>query len=237
MPQPFSSRDDIKRDVFQEYLKVLLEWISVHRQTFFSAVGTVAVALAVVLFIFTNFRNLRKQAWEKYSAGQNWVYANNPGNAISSFDDVINNFNRTPAATYSLLGKADLFYQQRKFQEAADVYKKCLEKDPPKIILPFVLSGLGTAKEDAGDYAAAIEAYKQFVAEFPDHILAPKIYESLGRVYELSRNVEAAKEVYEKIITMFPATFWAEKARARYQALAPQPFQLDASPAKPAGNQ
>ena len=42
-----------------------------------------------------------------------------------------------------------------KFQEAADVYKKCLEKDPPKIILPFVLSGLGTAKEDAGDYAAA----------------------------------------------------------------------------------
>ena len=234
MAQPYSSRDDIKRDVLRDWTKRALEWVALHRQTFFSIVGTAAVVLLVILFIVTNFKSLRRQAWEKYAAGQNWAYANNPGNALNFFDDVINNFTRTPAATYSLLAKADLLFEQKKLQEAIEAYHRCREKNPPRIILPFVLSGLGMAEEDSGDYPSAIEAYKQLAADFPDHFLAPKIYESLGRVYELSRNAEAAKEVYEKIITMFPATFWAEKARMRYQALAPQPFQLSEPPA--AGN-
>src|SRR5687767_550582 len=124
MSQPFSSRDDIKRDPLQEYLKLGLEWIAQNRQTFFSVVGTLAVALLVGLFILANLRSLRKQAWEKYSTGQNWMFSNNPGNAIGFFDDVINNFGRTPAAAYSLLAKADVLYQQRQLPQAMEAYKQ-----------------------------------------------------------------------------------------------------------------
>lgn len=233
MPQPFSTRDELKRDLLQEWVKQSLEWIAAHRQTFFSVLGTIVVSALVLIFIITNLRNLRRQAWERYSAGQNWVYANNPDNALNFFNEVINNYARTPAAIYALLSRGDLLYRQRKFPEATDSYKQCLGKDPPKMILPFVLSGLGVAQEDGKDFAGAITTYKQFISEFPDHYLAPKIYESLARVYELSLNPDAAKEVYEKIITMFPATLWSEKARLRYQTLAPQPFQTPAQTAPP----
>lgn len=225
MPQPFSSRQDIKRDPLQDWVKIALGWVVTHRQTFFSVVGTVVVALVVALFVMANFRSLKRQAWERYSAGQNWLNANNPDNAMNFFNEVINNYGRTPAATYSLLAKADMLYRQRKFGESIEVYRQCLAKDPPAIIFPFVLSGLAIAQEDNGDYTSAIETYRQFTLNNPDHLLAPKSYESLARVYELTRNVEAAKEIYEKIITMFPATFWAEKARQRYQILTPRPFQ------------
>lgn len=225
MPQPFSSRTHARLDPFQERAKQLLEWISTHRQLFSSIFGTVAVAGIVTFFIIANFRNLRKQAWERYSNGQNWANANNPDNALNFFNEVIKSYSHTSAAIYSLLAKGDLLYQQRKFSEAIESYKQCLEKKPKRIILPFVLSGLGAAQEDNNDFLAAIATYKQFVTEFPDHYFAAKIYESLARVYELSLNPEAAKEVYEKMIMVFPNTFWSEKATVRYHVLAPQPFQ------------
>lgn len=233
MPQPFSSRDEIKRDVLHEWVKKALEWTALHRQTFFSILGTSAIAVIVFLFILSNFRNLQKQAWERYSAGQNWVYAKNPDNAMNFFNDVINNYSRTPAAKYALLAKGDLLYQQKKFSEAVECYKKCLDRNPPKIILPFALSGLGIAQEDSNDFPSAIATYKRFVSDFPDHYLTPKIYESLARVYELSLNPDAAKEVYEKIITMYPGSLWSEKARLHYQKFAPQPFQTSPTPAQP----
>ena len=225
MPQPFSTRDDLKLDPLQEYFRIILDWTLAHRQTFLSVAGTLAVAAVVSAFIVTGLRSRDRQAWEKYNFAQTWAVTNNPQNALNAYDDVVTNFGRTPAAAYALLGKGDVLYQQKRYAEAVEAYKQCLAKDPPKIILPVVFSGLGAAQEDGGDFAGAIESYKQYTANFPDHMLAPKIYESLARAYEFSRNQDAAKEVYEKIITMFPDSFWAEKARGRYQALAPTPFQ------------
>lgn len=233
MPQPYSTRDDIKGDPFQEYVQKGLEWIATHRQTFFSIVGTVAVVVVVVLFIIGNFKNVRRDAWERYASGINWMAAKNADNAMNMFNEVINNYGRTPAAEYALLAKGDLLYAQRNFTESIQAFKQCLEGNPKRILLPFVHSGLGTAYEDNGDYTNAISSYKQFVNEFPSHYMAPKIYESLARNYELSRNPDAAKEVYEKVITMFPDTLWAQKARVRYQMLAPQPFQ--SLPSQPGG--
>ena len=231
MPQPFSTRDDLKRDALQETLRLALDWIAAHRQTFLSVVGTAAVAGVIAVFIFSNLKNLRRQAWERYNMGQTWAATNNPQNAIDTFNDVVTNYGHTPAAAYALLGKGDVFYQQKRYPESIEAYQRALAKNPPKNIVPFVLVGLGAAQEDSGNFSSAIESYKQFTSNYPDHILAPKMYESLARAYELSKNLDAAKEVYEKIITMFPDTFWSEKARGRYLALAPQPFQN--TPAKP----
>ena len=225
MAQPFSSRDELKGDPLQEWVHLSLDWIQEHRQTFFSIVGTIAVIGLIAAFIITNLQKVKKEAWERYSAGQNWLFAGNPQNAVNMFNEVITNYPQTPAAVYALIGKADLLYRQRNFKEAAQAYEEALSKNPNKVILPFIYSGLGVAQEDAGNNDAAILNYKKFISEFPDHFMVPKIYEDLGRAYELALNQDAAKQTYEKIITMYPSTPWSEWARARYQALAPQPFQ------------
>lgn len=225
MPQIFSSKDHLKRDPLQERASQLIEWIAANRQTFFSIVGTAAVVLVVVAFIIASFRNLREQAWQKYSEAQNWVYANRPDQALNALNDVVSNYSRTPAAVYALLSKGDVLYAQRKPKEAVEAYQECLSKGPERVMLPFVLSSLGAAQEDEGDFDAAASTYKRLISDFPDHFLTPKAYESLARCYEMAKNPDAAKEVYEKIITMFPGTLWADKARLRYQKLSPQPFQ------------
>ncbi|MBI2915733.1 MAG: tetratricopeptide repeat protein [Elusimicrobia bacterium] len=225
MVQPLSSRQDLKIDPLQQWVQGALEWVAAHRQTFFSIVGTVAVVAGVTVFIFSNFRNLRKQAWERYAAGQNWSFSNQPDNGLNYFNEVINNYGHTPAAVFALLGKGDLLYRQGKFPEAVESYKRCLEKNSSKMILPFILAGMGASQEQMGDYSSSVATYRQFLSEFSEHYLSPKIHESLGRVYELSHNPDAAKEIYEKIITVFPGSSWAEKARVRYQTISPQPFQ------------
>lgn len=233
--QTLSSHEELKRDPLQDSVRSGLEWIAAHRQTFFSIVGTLAVLIVVAAFIVSNFRNLRQQAWERYSAGQNWAYSGNADNAINQFNEVINQFSRTPAAAYAVLSKGDILYQQRKFPEAVEAYKQCIDRDPPKVILPFAMSALGNAQEDQGDFQGAIASYKDFLSRFPDHLLAPKVHEALGRTYELALNPDAAKETYEKIITLYPSTLWAEHARKRYQVLNPQPFQSNVPNITPSG--
>lgn len=225
MPQVLSSREELKKDPLQEAVRRALDWIENNRQTFFSVAGTLLVVVAVAAFIFANLRNLRNQAWDKYSGGQNAMIMQNWDGALGLFDDVINNYARTPASAYALLSKGDVLYQKGDYAGSIASYKLCLEKNPPRILLPLLLISMGTAQEDAADYASAIESYKRFTSEFPDHYLAPKAYESLGRAYEASLNADAAKGVYEKIITLFPGTPWAETARLRYQAISPAPFQ------------
>jgi tetratricopeptide (TPR) repeat protein len=224
MVQPLSTRDDLKTDPFQKAVHFSLEWIAAHRQTFFSIVGVAAAALLILFFTLSNVRNLKKQSWEKYFAGQSWMISNNPDQALNLFNDVTNNYSHTPAASYAFMGKGDILLRQRKFDEAIAAYQQSLEKSPPRLIMPFVLSSLGNAQEDKGDYAGAIESYKKMASHFPDHFLTPKVQESLGRVYELSLNPDAAKEIYEKIITLYPNSIWSERARVRYQSLSPQPF-------------
>ncbi len=225
MAQPLSSREDLKTDLFQSWVKNGLNWIGNHRQTFFSVVGTIFVVGILAAFIISNFINLRKQAWERYALGHNWSMSTDPAKSLSYFDDIIQNFSHTPAAVYALLSKGDVLYREGKFDESIAQYQQCLEKKPNKAIVPFVLESLGAAQEQKGNFAAALSAYKQFLQDYSNHYLAPKVYESLGRSYELSLNPDAAKEIYEKIITLYPNTLWSEKAKVRYQIISPQPFQ------------
>ncbi len=232
MPQVLSSREQLKKDPLQETVKKGLEWVGSHRQTFLSIIGTAAVVLVVGAFIVTNYKNVRSQAWERYSAGQNAMIMQNWDGALGLYNDVITNYGRTPAAVYALLSKGDVLHHQGKYQEAVDSYKQCLEKNPPRIILPLLLASKGTAEEDMGDFGAAVASYQKFVSEFQDHYLSPKVYESLGRAHELNHNPDAAKEIYGQIITLFPGTPWAEVAKSRYQSISPQPFQ-NAQPGSP----
>ena len=225
MAQTSFSREDLKSDLFQTGIKNTLEWIANNRQTFFSVVGTIVIGGIIAAYIFTNFINLKNQAWDRYAAGHNWSISNQPEKSLSYFDDVIQNYSHTPAAAYAHLSKGDLLFRSHKFAEAITEYQESYSQKPPKPIIPFLLQSLGAAQEEKGDYAASITSYKQFLLDYSDHYLAAKVYESLGRVYELSHNPDAAKEIYEKIITMFPSTLWAEKAQVRYQIISPQPFQ------------
>ncbi len=232
MPQVLSSREQLKKDPLQESIKKGIEWAGTHRQTFFSVIGTAAVALVVGAFIISNFKNVREQAWERYSAGQNAMIMQNWDGALGLFNDVTTNYGRTPAAAYAMLSKGDVLYRQGKYAESLESYKECLKNDPPRVILPLVLASKGAAEEDSGDYNAAAETYRKFVTEFQDHFLSPKVYEALGRSQELAHNPDAAKETYGQIITLFPGTPWAEVAKARYQSISPQPFQ-NAQPGGP----
>ena len=223
--QPLSSKQNIQNDPLQEWVSKALNWIANHRQTFYSIVSTLVILFFIAAFMIVNFKNLRQQSWEKYFNAQNWIMNNNPANAMNLYNEVLSNYNRTPAAAYALFGKGDLLRAERKFPDAISAYQQCLEKNPNKLILPMVYLGLGTTQEDQNQYPDAIATYKKFIEQFPDHYLTPKIYESLARTYELSVNPDSAKDIYEKIITLYPGTIWSEKARVRYQTLAPQPFQ------------
>src|SRR3989338_6564320 len=168
MPQPFSTRDDLKLDPLQEYFRIILDWTLAHRQTFLSVAGTLAVAAVVSAFIVTGLRSRDRQAWEKYNFAQTWAVTNNPQNALNAYDDVVTNFGRTPAAAYALLGKGDVLYQQKRYAEAVETYKQCTANFPDHMLAPKIYESLARAYEFSRNQDAAKEVYEKIITMFPD---------------------------------------------------------------------
>ena len=218
-------REDPKHDRLQSGFFKILDWIALHRQTFFSVTGTIAVIAIIAIFTFVNFKNLNTRAADQLVSARNLYLSGDFDGAIRTYDGILTQFPHTPSATESWAGKGDVFFKQRKFAEAVDSYQKCLEKKSSEKSMPIVLASLAAAQENNNQIDAAIATYQKFFEQFPNHFYAPKMYESLARCYELSSNVEAAKQTYEKIITLYPNTSWVDFARIRYQILSPKPFE------------
>jgi len=92
------------------------------------------------------------------------------------------------AAAWINLGR--LLHEQGQTRQAAEVYRRALEKVGPD---PLLLFNQGVLLEDLGNPAAALEAYQSALAEDPDladcHYNLARLYESLGQAQHAIRHL------------------------------------------------
>ena len=92
------------------------------------------------------------------------------------------------AAAWTNWGR--LLHEQGRTEQAAEVYRRALEKVGPD---PLLLFNQGVLLEDLGDPAAALEAYQSALAEDPDladcHYNLARLYESLGQARHAIRHL------------------------------------------------
>jgi tetratricopeptide (TPR) repeat protein len=95
-----------------------------------------------------------------------------------------------PASTAAWINWGRLLHEQGQTSEAADVYRRALERVGPDAILLF---NQGVLFEDLGEPHAALTAYQTAVAEDPEladgHYNLARLYESFGKPQHAIRHL------------------------------------------------
>ncbi|MBR1638285.1 MAG: tetratricopeptide repeat protein [Treponema sp.] len=109
---------------------------------------------------------------------------------------------------------ADILYQQNKYSESAEAWKKTAEKSAKTYIEPIAYYNLAVCYEELGQIADASDAYKK-AADNKDFILNTHAAFSYGRTLEALDKASEAFAAYSDLYDRNPDDTWAKLAKTR----------------------
>ena len=118
----------------------------------------------------------------------------------ADFQTIIDKYKGKDSAKIARLIFADICYNAGKYEQAIELYKTAqtgFTKHP--MILHQILSNIGYAYEQHGDYATAI-TYFEKITSAPEPIMQDEALYHLGRLYDKLGQIDKSREAYNKII-------------------------------------
>ena len=118
----------------------------------------------------------------------------------ADFQLILDKYNGKESAKLARLTYANICYDAGKYEEAIELYKTAqteFAKHP--MILNQVLSNLGYAYEQKGDFETAV-IYFEKISSAPERIMRDEALYHLGRLYDKLGLKEKSREAYNKIL-------------------------------------
>jgi TolA-binding protein len=141
------------------------------------------------------------------------LYNSNADGLLGEVEEFLKT-NPTPErADQARLLKAEAFYKQQKFAEAAPIYEQLRSSQLAANLRSEAAYKLGWCRMQMKDSANAIEAFSYFLKAFPDAPQAPTALVQRATAYQQSSNADAAIADLDALISKFP------KAKEREGAL------------------
>ena len=109
---------------------------------------------------------------------------------------------------------AEILFQQKKYSEAADAWKKTAEKASKSYIAPIAYYNLAVCYEQLGQSEDAIANYKK-AADDKDFIMNTHAAFSYGRALEEAGKFAEAFAAYSDLYDRKPDDSWAKLAKTR----------------------
>ncbi|MDR1721210.1 MAG: tetratricopeptide repeat protein [Endomicrobium sp.] len=207
----FTAQNKSVREIISEIILKLFE----NKIKLFTVMVLSAVIIFTALFIFWRSNTADRASSEKFWEACVFFDSGDSIRAITSVDEVISRFSKTPASYQARLLKADILISRLKYDEAIKILKEILDTGKPNAIKPLASSEIIYVYDSKRDYPAAILASNEFIKKYPNHFLVKDIYLNLAEYYFLSGLKEDAVRVFNEVLVKFPATPEAQKARDR----------------------
>lgn len=206
-------RKELKTEPLSNFVEKSVRWVIAHREVTLSLLGTVAIICGVIIYFISHLKKVDARAWQRLSLAQAYHQRRLENEALNLYNEVLDRYQRSSAFSHALFYKAELFYQQKKYHEAAEIYQNFIQQNKgKKYLFPLVYAGLGASIEGENNYFQAISVYQEFINKFPEHFLTPAIYLSLANCYQGNGQKNEATNIYEKIITSYPGSNWQKMA-------------------------
>jgi tetratricopeptide (TPR) repeat protein len=200
-PKRKVSKKDLKEDVF---VKTTLQAKSYLEENY-KQVISVVLGIFALLVIFILYQYVKKQTQEEANnlLGIAQIEINNQNNlkAIERLQTLINEYGSTREATQGLFLLANIYYQQKKFDEAASLYEQFIDSySGSNILLSSAIAGLAGCYEIKNDFQAAAELYQK-AADVADDFMESDNYRFLaGICFKKEGRLDDAKSQFNKII-------------------------------------
>jgi TolA-binding protein len=139
-------------------------------------------------------------------------YNTNASTLLAEIDDYVNS-NPTPErADQAKLLKAEHFYKEQKFADAAPIYSELRASHLSPKLRSEAAHKLGWCYVQLKDSANAVEAFDYFVKAFPDSSQMPSALTQRALANQATKNYDAALADLNTLLTKYPAAREREAA-------------------------
>ena len=124
----------------------------------------------------------------------------------------------------ALFAKAEFLAEQKKFLEAADIFKKISENPQAFVLHSISLLRSGEMMLADNNFTEAISTFEKAAEEGEKNIYADKALYLLAKIHQFGLNEYLkAQEYYQKLLADFPTSIYVDEAREQLKVLLNKP--------------
>ncbi|HBL16759.1 MAG: hypothetical protein A2X36_00340 [Elusimicrobia bacterium GWA2_69_24] len=210
------ARQESKKNELADIVESGVLWTRVHPQVLtWAGVGIVAAIIFGAAMINRSLTT-KEETWSRFGIAQSYAYAGQTATALDQIKTLNEQYPGSPAAGFGTLLSADIFFQQKNYEEALKTYQS-IAQDPAaqKAVLPLARAGITLTLEAKGDSKAAAESAQSYLDQHQDHFLAPQVHAALARCLAAAGDKDKSRATFERIEFLYPNTYWADWAKSQ----------------------
>jgi len=139
----------------------------------------------------------------------------------AGYQQVISQYETTPAGTTAYLMLADAQRKDGKFADANTTLQKFLDKNAKHELAPAARMAMAANLQSMGKVDEALAMYQRVAADFPKSYDAPLALISQVRILKDKGQTDAARRACETILTQYRESIWANEAMGQLRELKP----------------
>jgi tetratricopeptide (TPR) repeat protein len=124
----------------------------------------------------------------------------------------------------ALFAKAEFLAEQKKFSEAAKIYRKISENPQAFVLHSISLLRVSEMMLAENNYLEAVSSFENVVEEGTKNIYSDKAVYLLGKIHQFGLNdLVKAEEYYQKLLAEYPNSIYVDDAREQLKILLNKP--------------
>jgi TolA-binding protein len=222
--------------IIEYFIHCLFRFYVISLTCFYSLFGkkmkSITIILTLLLFFGCSTKKTDKELFDE--AKKNLTDQNIP-EAVSSFDELVNEYPESNLAPEALLELASIYSNNQEIPEAVLSYQKLIEEYPKHNLVPEAISELATIYQnkqvknisEEENLNKSVELFIRLHDDYPSSEYAPSGLFMAGFIYanEL-QNFEAAKAIYQQFLNEYPEDELAASAKAELDFMGLSPEEI-----------
>ncbi len=202
-PRKRLTKKQIKEDKFVTYFFKTQEFISQNRR--YVTWGLIGIPVVIFAsFIFSNIQRKKEQSANiELSKARIEYFTENHETAISTLNNLVENYGGTKAGKKGLYYLANTHYISKNFDKAEEYFRKFLGESSDLDLTVSALAGVAACQEEREDFSVAAETYKEAADKYEDGFMAPQNLYNSARCFSLSGQTQEAAGMLTKLIEKY----------------------------------
>ncbi len=215
------TKKDLKEDKFVEFTLKAKMYLEENYQQLAYAVIAVAIIIIGIVVYKNQHQKTKEKANTLLGEAQMEYQSMNFTKARNFLTRLIEEYSGTDAAVQGYFILANLDFQQEKYQQAEEAFKKFIDDyDGSPILLASGYAGYAACLEHRGAYREAAENYLKAQKSAPDFVEAANYLYLAGKNFLAAGDKERAMEIFEELVEKYKDSKRVNDAKAQLIILA-----------------
>jgi tetratricopeptide (TPR) repeat protein len=201
-PKKKVTKQDLKEDKFVKFTLQAKSYIDENYQKLMRIALGVGAVIIILVFYYYNSQETAKEANSQLGIAEIEYKNGNLPKASERLERLIEEYEGTDSADKGLFLLANIYYQQKRYEDARIHFDKFVSAySGSNILLASGYAGLAACEEVNGNYLEAAKLYEKAADRAPDFPESDNYYYLSALCYKRAEEPEKARSIFEQLVS------------------------------------